>query len=66
MQADCNINMKSQTSSPNLAIKSREQPSNSVTAKECRTYCKRIILYILNQKGCETSKVVMTALRHSK
>ena len=40
--------MISQTSSPNIAIKSCKQPSSPETVEDRRTYWKRIVLNIPN------------------
>ena len=53
----------SQTSSPNIAIKSHQQPSNPMTAEDRRTYWKRIISNIPNQKCGKTSRAVTTKWR---
>ena len=57
--------MTSQTSSLYIAIKSRKQPSNSVTTENCRTYWKRIIWNVPNHKDGKTSKADTIKLRQT-
>ena len=58
--------MTSQSSSPNIAIKSGEQQANSMTVEDRRTYWKGIISNIPNQKGGKTGKAVTFTLKYSK
>ena len=55
----------SQTSSLNIAIKNGKQPNNLITVEDCRTFWKRIILNIPNQKGGKTDKAVTYTLKLS-
>ena len=66
MILNCIIIMTSQTSSPSIEIKSRKQSRNLVTVEDRRTYWKRIISNIRNQKSNKTSKAVTITLKHSK
>ena len=58
--------MTSQTSGLDIAIKSGKQPNIPLTVEDRRTYQKRIISNIPNQKGGKTSKAVTFTLKHNK
>ena len=67
MITNYHIIIMSQTSSPNIsvAIKSREQPSSSMSAEDRRMYWKRIISIISYQKSRKTSRAVTTTLQQA-